>query len=246
MAIYGWFFEQFICKQNESYVDNGNGRDSNAQKVLFDSNGAGLKILEQWKDLMDSGNVGNYGRTTSDTQNAFIAGSTAMFLDSTAVLTSILGGVDGRFEIGTAYFPDVDADTKGGVSIGGGSLWMIDSGNDAKQKASWEFIKFMVSPEQQSYWAQTTGYFAITKTAYDEPDMKEYLKTYPQFQTAIDQLHDSPLESRGALLGVFPEARQTIEASIEEMVQGTITPQQALDKAAESINSAIDNYNRTN
>ena len=76
--------------------------------------------------------------------------------------------------------------------------------------------------------------------------MKEYLATYPQFQTAINQLHDSPLEARGALLGVFPEARQTIEANIEEMVQGTITPQQALDKAAESINSAIDNYNRTN
>ena len=104
----------------------------------------------------------------------------------------------------------------------------------------------MVSPERQSYWAQTTGYFAVTKSAYDQPGMKEYLEAYPQFQTAINQLHDSPLEARGALFGVFPEARQTIEASIEEMLEGIISPQEALDKAAQSINLAIDDYNKTN
>ncbi len=246
MAVYGWFFEQFVGKQNAHYVDNGNGRDANPEKVVFDSNGAGLKILEQWQKLIDSGNVGNYGRTTSDTQNAFIAGSTAMFLDSTAVISALLKGIDGRFELGAAYFPDVDAGTQGGVSIGGGSLWMIDSGNDARKDAAWEFIKYMVAPEQQSHWAQTTGYFAITNAAYDQPDMIEFLEEYPQFQVAIDQLQDSSVESRGALLGVFPEARQIVESNIEDMIQGKGTPQETLDKIAESINSAIDDYNKTN
>ena len=52
---------------------------------------------------------------------------------------------------------------------------------------------------------------------------------YPQFQTAIDQLHDSKPEYAGALLSVFPEARQIVETEIENM-----------------INSSIEDYNLVN
>lgn len=40
---------------------------------------------------------------------------------------------------------------KGGVSTGG-TLWMIDSGDEAKKQASFEFIKFCVNPENKAYW----------------------------------------------------------------------------------------------
>lgn len=246
MAIYGWFFEQLMVKQGQFYANNENGRKDKAAAVEFDKNGAGLKIFKVWKELYDSGNFGNFGRKTSDTQNAFIAGNTAMMIDSTSVLNSVLKGIGGKFEVGTAFLPKLNESDKGGVSIGGGSLWVMDKKDDGKQKASWEFIKFMVSPEQQVYWNKNTGYFPVTKKAYDLPEMKEQLKQYPQFQTAIDQLHQSPLESRGALLGIFPEARQTIETNIESMISNKMTPEQAVENSAKSINSAIEKYNKTN
>ncbi len=246
MAVYGWFFEQLMAKQDLDYGNNGNGRKDKATAVDFDKNGGGLKIFNMWKDLYATGNAGNFGRKTADTQNAFIAGKTAMMIDSTAVVNSIIKGVNGKFKVGTAFLPSINSTDKGGVSIGGGSLWIMDKEDEGRGKAAWEFIKFMVSPEQQLYWHQNTGYFPITTKTYELEGMKEHLKKLPQFQTAIDQLHSSKVESRGALLGVFPEARQIVETQVEALLQNTITPQQAVDKAAADINSALEKYNKAN
>lgn len=246
MAVYGWFFEQFAAKQGLEFANNGNGRKDKATAVEFDKNGAGLNIFKMWKELYDTGNAGNFGRKTADTQNAFNAGKTAMMIDSTAVLNSVIKGVDGKFEVGTAFLPTINEGDKGGVSIGGGSLWIMDKKDKNRGKAAWEFIKFMVSPEQQVFWHKSTGYFPITQKAYDVQEMKDHLKKYPQFQTAIDQLHASPVESRGALLGVFPEARQVVETQIESLLQNKITPEEAVEKAATTINSALEKYNKAN
>ena len=40
LRIYGWFFEQFLVKQNQEFANNGNGRDGDgATAVAFDTNG---------------------------------------------------------------------------------------------------------------------------------------------------------------------------------------------------------------
>ncbi|WPC43223.1 ABC transporter substrate-binding protein [Clostridium sp. JS66] len=246
MAIYGWFFEQFIVKQGTNYANNGNGRESAPTAVEFDKNGSALKILNEWKKLVDSGNIGNFGRNEDDTENAFIAGKTAMYIESTADLKSDLSAIGGRFELGTAFLPSFQGVNDGGVSIGGASLWALDNKDEAKQKATWEFIKFMVSPDEQAYWNTQTGYFPVTQKAYDVQVMKDNLKKYPQFQTAIDQLHASPKTAKGALMSVFPEARQTVEKNIEEMLQNKQSPEEAAQNSAKSINEAIDKYNKSN
>ncbi|MCB2295581.1 ABC transporter substrate-binding protein [Clostridium algoriphilum] len=246
MPIYAWFFEQFMIKQGKNYADNGNGRTGAATTVDYNKNGGGLTILNEWKKLVDSGNVGNFGRKTEDTQNAFMAGNTAMYLDSTASLSSVLAGVNGKFEVGTGFLPKVNETDKGGVSIGGASLWIMDKKDTAKQQASWEFLKFMVSAKEQAYWNANTGYFPVNKKAYELKEVKDNLAKYPQFQTAIDQLHASTPASKGALLGVLPEARAATETNIETMLSGKQTAQEALDNAAKIANSAIEKYNKTN
>ena len=72
------------------------------------------------------------------------------------------------------------------------------------------------------------------------------MEQYPQFQTAIDQLHDSAPEYVGALLSVFPEARQIVETEIENMINDKQTPQEAVDQMADQINKAIEDYNTLN
>lgn len=69
---------------------------------------------------------------------------------------------------------------------------------------------------------------------------------YPQFGTAIDQLHDSTPESAGALLSVFPEARQVVETEIENMLNNNISPEDTAANMAEQINKAIEEYNLLN
>ena len=246
LGIYGWFFEQFTCKQGLNYVNNGNGRESYATAVEFDSNGAGVNILTAWKDLYDKGYAPNVGRGGDAGLADFSAGKSAMTLGSTASLKQILQDVDGKFEVGTAYFPSVTSDSEGGVSIGGGSLWALNNNDDVKKAATWKFIEFLVSAESQAYWNAQTGYFPVTTEAANEQVYKDNMEQYPQFQTAIDQLHDSAPEYAGALLSVFPEARTIVETEIENMLNNGTSPEDTVATMAEQINASITDYNDIN
>lgn len=217
MGIYGWFFEQFICKQGLTYANNDNGRSAAATAVDFDSNGAALSIVSAWKDLYDKGYAPNVGVGGDAGLTDFSAGKAAITLGSTASLKQILNDVNGSFEVGTAYFPGIKDADRGGVSIGGASLWAIQ-----------------------------TGYFPVTNDAYNEDVFKQNIEQYPQFQTAIDQLNDTKGEYAGALLSVFPEARQTVQTEIENTLNDKETSEEAVRKMANTINASIEDYNLLN
>jgi sn-glycerol 3-phosphate transport system substrate-binding protein len=245
-AIYGWFFEQFLAVSGGYYVNNGNGRDAPATAAIFNSPEV-VAILDWWKSMYDEGILANFGRATVDTRNAFLAGQTAMFIDSTAVLRGMMDSSAGKFEIGTAFLPrpNEEALTKFGTIIGGGSLWIIKDRPQAEKDCAWEYIKFMASAPQQAYWQTMSGYFPIRKSAYNEKLAQDWMAKYPPFTTAIDQLHAAPNNrvTNGGLIGVFPEARATIESTIEDVLSGKATPKDALDKAAGTVTSAITEYN---
>lgn len=246
LGIYGWFFEQFMGKQGLDYANNGNGRTEAATAVAFDENGGAANILTAWKSLYDKGYAPNVGKGGDAGLADFSAGKSAITLGSTASLKQILQDVNGKFEVGTAYFPKVQSSDEGGVSIGGASLWALNNEDPKKARATWEFIKFLVSAESQAYWNAQTGYFPVTTDAHEEPVFKENIEKYPQFQTAIDQLHDSSPKYVGALLSVFPEARATVESQIESLLNGDQDVDETVSKLAESINKSIEEYNLVN
>lgn len=245
-AIYGWFMEQFLANQGVELLNNGNGRTSPATASQV-NNAAAVKTLEWWKQMLDDKVLLNLGRKTDDTKKAFAAGQIAMTLDSTASLRGIVSAAEGKFEVGTAFLPKPADGGEGGVIIGGASLWLMNNKSEEEQQAAWEFMKYLAEPQTQAYWHVNTGYFPVTTKAYEESVVKENLEKYPQFQTAVDQLHQTTanLATQGAVMGVFPEARQLTETAIEEVLNGQKTPQEALDKAAQEISSKIDTYNKT-
>jgi sn-glycerol 3-phosphate transport system substrate-binding protein len=247
-AIYGWFVEQLLAVSGAHYADNGNGRAGPATEAIFNSP-EGVRILQWWKDMYDAGNFGNFGRATVDTRNAFLAGQTAMIIESTAALRGLLDGSAGKFELGTGWLPRPDEaafDTSGTI-IGGASLWILNGRPQEEQECAWQFIRFLTEPAQQAFWHTESGYFPIRKAGYDEPLAVEWREKYPQFATAVEQLHAAPNNSvtQGALIGVFPTARQTVETAIEEVLAGQATPEEALNNAAAAVTQAIADYNMT-
>jgi sn-glycerol 3-phosphate transport system substrate-binding protein len=248
IAIYGWFFEQFLAVSGAAYTDNDNGRSKFATKAVFNSP-EGKAIMDWWKGMVDEGIVSNLGRATADSRNAFLAGQAAMILESTAQVRGLLNGSAGKFTLATGFLPrpNEDAFKKSGTIIGGASLWIISNRPQPEQDCSWEFIKFQAAPAQQAYWHTATGYYPIRKAAYNEQLDKDWVAKYPQFTTAVDQLHAAPLNTftQGGLIGVFPQARATVETMIEEVLAGKSTTQAALDKAAKTVTDAIVEYNLT-
>lgn len=246
LGIYGWFFEELIGKQGLNYANNGNGRDKTATAVEFDKNGAAKNILTEWQKLNKDGYAPIVGKGGDAGLADFSAGKSAITLGSTASLKQILQDVNGKFNVGTAYFPKVKESDKGGVSIGGASLWALDNKDPKKLRATWEFVKFLISPESQAYWNAQTGYFPVTTKSQDEQTFTDNIAQYPQFQTAIDQLHDSSPKYCGALLSVFPEARATVESEIESMLNGKEDVDTAVQKMSDTINKSIKDYNTVN
>lgn len=246
IAIYGWFMEQLFANQNADYLNNGNGRNGVATESLLASE-AGVKTLEWWKKMVDAGVLANLGRSTEDTDSAFAAGQVAMTLNSTAALRKTVEAVGGKFEVGTGFLPRPASAKEGGVIVGGASLYIMNNKSEEQQKAAWEFIKYVASPEVQAKWSVNTGYFPITKAAYDQQVLKDNMAKYPQFQTAVDQLHASSesTATSGAVMGVFPEARQIVEGAVEEALNGKKQPKQALEDAAKQITEKIGQYNST-
>jgi len=245
IALYGWFFEQLLATQAVHYVDNDNGRKAKATKAVIDSK-EGQNITNWIKAMIDDGSAVNLGRKTSETQAAFQAGRIAMTLDSTSVLSTMINGVGNKFEVGTAFLPR-PTNANGGVIIGGASLWITNTKSDKEKWAAWEFVKWSASAKPQATWHLATGYFPITKLAYDEQSVKDWHATKPQFKTAIDQLRASKPSpaTQGAVIGVFPQARQVVESAMENVVLGKANSEQALKDAAAEITKSIENYNKT-
>lgn len=244
MNVYGWWIDQYMNKQGLDLFDNENGRQANPTQTVFTENGGVLNILEAWKELEEMGIAPNVGKQGGGPE--FLSGTSAMTVASTANLAQYLKEVGDRFTLETAYFPAVADSDEGGVSIGGASVYILDSGNEEKMNAAWDFVKFLVNPESQAYWNASTGYFPVNKGAHEEEEFKKNIEQYPQFKTAIDQLHDSAPEDQGALATVYQEARQVMEKYIEEMLNGDKTPKEAEEAMAEEIDAALESYNKVN
>jgi sn-glycerol 3-phosphate transport system substrate-binding protein len=247
-SIYGWLFEQLLATSGAPYADNGNGRDNRATKVLWNSDAA-KKILTWWKAGVDGGYFYNPGIDNDGAANSFNAQKTAMYIESTARLRGHITTIAGKFQIGTGLYPRPDDKPKdGGNIIGGASLYIMKSRPADEQQASWEFVKYVLSPAVQAQWQSDTGYYPIVKAAYNEGPSKEWATKYPQFLTAVNEIRDSPQNraTNGAVLGVMPQARQRTQKMIEAVLLGQATVDAAAEAATSDMNAAIDKYNKAN
>ncbi len=245
-AVYGWYFEQMIAGLGLNYGNNDNGRTSRMTAVEFDSNGALNQVLTTWKEWMDSGYCASYGTTTADTQTAFKAGQVAMILESSGCLGTFME--DCAFEVGNANFPKIEENDDGGVIIGGASMWMIDTGDEERENAAYQFLAFCSQAEQQAYWSTATGYLPVNADAVDTETFSSYAEETPLALTAVNQLLNNPVNvaTQGCLTGVSSEARSIFQDNIEALINGQKNIEEAEADITDRINAAIEDYNANN
>ena len=243
--LHTWFFEQFLAVQNAPMVDNNNGRTERPTKAIFNSN-AGLKIFTFWNDLTKNGYMINTKiEDWTGARNLFISQKVAMIITSTSdVALMVTSAQENDFELGTAFIPGPADAESGGVVIGGGSLWMVAGKPEEETKAAWEFVKFMAESAQQIKWHTGTGYFPVRKDAVEDLLSQGYYSESPHNLTAILQLLLSTqnYNTNGAIIGAFREVRSIIESNIQKMLNGDLTPEDALVTAEKESTEAIRDY----
>ena len=176
----------------------------------------------------------------------FASQKVAMLISSTSDVKLMMDmSKKNGFELGTAFLPRPKDAKAGGVVIGGGSLWIIKGHPKKEIDAAWEFVKWMAQPEQQIKWHLNTGYFPVRKDAVEQLLAEGYYAKYPHHLTALLQLLLSvqTYNTRGAIIGAFPEIRDIIETAVEDMINGVKTPEEALAWAEKQATKAIAEYN---
>jgi len=242
--------ERILAEHDDLFVDNNNGRDGRATKVLFD-NDTGQWYFQWWHDMVDEGLGFNIGRnpTFVDGLLAMVSGRAAMTFSYSSALGSVVDalekGAAGGMEIGVSALPGVPGGT--GIPLPFSRvLWILNVRPEREQEAAWKFVKWLMEPEQQAEWFAGSGYLPVSHSAIDQPAAKAIVAKYPLFQVPLDLYSKSPTTpaALGALLGPFRQVREALDQAVEAMLSGAKDPVAALDDAAASANQAIEEYNQ--
>jgi sn-glycerol 3-phosphate transport system substrate-binding protein len=251
----GWYVEQWLAKAGEFYTDNQNGRTARATQVLYD-NATGQALLTLLQSMLNDGSAINVGDNTGGLDNLFKladnAEPAAMTIASCAVLGAVLVALaSGQFpqisaaDVGVAAMPGPDG--KPGALVGGASLWVVDSGDDVRTAAAWDFVTYLTAAQQQSQWTSATGYVPIRTDALTLDPLKTTLATDPRFKVAYDQLLSSPdlPTSVGPIVGPLREVRIVTASAIAAIFAGADVAT-TLAAAVAQANALIADYNARN
>jgi len=245
----GWYFEQILANSGGLYFDNNNGRTDRATEVMFNQD-QGVEVFTFLTGLMQNGDAPVLGNTWTETDSVFFTGQSAMLFDSTAGARGIQDTAE--FEVRTTFIPHTDNSDWNGIIIGGAALWLIDAQDEAENMAAWEFMKFMADMEQQVTWHTQTGYYPVRMDAQENPELQQFWEENPNFRTAMDQLFatkttlpDGSLNYAvlGGRAGPFPAIRQILVETYSRVLDDGLSPQDALNEAAERANEELANYN---
>ncbi|HEX6312341.1 MAG TPA: ABC transporter substrate-binding protein [Acidimicrobiia bacterium] len=248
LKIDAWFFEQWLAKDNRFYVDNGNGRKDRASEVLFDAK-VGQQVFDWMSGMVADDLASTNPRLGQGELNNYLAlgnRQAAMTIDTTAALGEIsqvlAAGDYAHVDLGVAPLP---GSTKGGVTVGGGALYIVSQSSPEKQAAAWEYTKFLNEPEQVAAWAAGTGYIPTRESAVELPAVQQRWAELPGFQVAYDQLLDGKnnLKTAGPVIGAFQAVRQVIEEQQTAMLNAGKSSKAALRDAEQQSNDAIADYN---
>lgn len=180
MYSYIWTFEAFMMEQGSSVLN----ADETACNIDSDEC---RYVMHFFQDLAQEGAIRCVaGEDSSKVDTDYINQNTAMWMTSTANLTSVLSVADENgFEVNTCFIPE---NKTYGVPTGGCNLVMSSIIPDEEKEASWEFIKWMTATDQSAYASAYTGYVPNSKSAAATETITNLWKSTPQFKVALDQL----------------------------------------------------------
>jgi multiple sugar transport system substrate-binding protein len=158
--------------------------DESGKKVAFGGD-VGLKALTTLRALVTEGGMPLIDWDQSRQQ--FIAGKIGIFFDTPARLRQVTDLVGERFTLKTAIFP-IDDKAKGTLPTGGNAA-IITAKDAAKQKAAWEFVKFVTGPEAQKIVVETSGYMPTNLRAGEDAFLGPFYKQNANFRTINGQIN---------------------------------------------------------
>jgi multiple sugar transport system substrate-binding protein len=201
---------------------------SDGSKTAFNSS-AGLAATQLLHDMavtdksvyLDSGNQ-NY-------LNLFNSGKIGMLWTGPWDLSSINSDVN----YGVQILPEQTSH----ASIAGPDNWMVFNNGAARERAAWTFLTWLTSAQTHAAFTLATGDLPTRQSETRLPVYTQYLAKYPGDTVFVLNL-GNVTQARPNTKS-YPQISQAIGSQIQGVLIGQISPQAALNTAAQQADAAL-------
>lgn len=208
----------------------GHVLSSDYKTALLDSPVA-LNTLKTLVSLVKSGTTFVQGGYLD---GPFGNGRIAMYIDTSAGMSYTARSVGGKFAWTIAPVP------KGKVQappFAGTDVAIFKTATKSEQMAAWEFMKFLLKPQIQAFWAIKTGYLPVVKSALDTQAWKDYSSANPMANVLISQI---PYGSFDPGIAQWYQIRTKLGNAVSDAMFLKKTPTQALKTAQDQITKLLE------
>ncbi|HEY1624530.1 MAG TPA: ABC transporter substrate-binding protein [Streptosporangiaceae bacterium] len=230
-----WGTAEWISYEWESllWANGGQFLSSDDSKTAFDSP-AGVAALTTWVNLVRKDHAAptaSYAQAGSyDGAPAFISNAAAMIVEGQWAISEFA-----KLNYGVALVP---AGTSGhsAANIGIGVATVFTQGTSAQQQASIQFVKWLAQPAQGAYLTATSGGLPSAPAQLQQPAVQKEASTETDYQTFATQLNTGQTRPT---VPAYTQISLDLATEIQDALNGSVTPSQALAKAASEGDQAI-------
>jgi multiple sugar transport system substrate-binding protein len=220
----GWddlagMFQAMLAQNGCGYIDE-NG-------ALFD-NEKGLETVEFIMNLYNNG----YARLVGEDKyfsNVISNQLIASYVGSSTGASYITA--DG-WELGVA---PLASNTEMAANAAGTNIVMFSKDTN-KQKAAWEYLKFLTSSDATTEWAMATGYLPVRTSAYESETYQQFMATDPTSVAAYSQA--AYFISQPAFEGSY-DVMTAVNNTLEEQILNEADAQTTLDALVKAVNDIL-------
>lgn len=214
--------------QNWAIFIWGNGGD------ILDENGKcvvnspeSVEALDRWMSLVREKGVSPAVLTGVECDQLFQNQKAAMYICGPWVTTPLT-------EAGVNFgVVDMPAGPKAQVTVANGSVLAMAQSAEDKKENIYEFYDFWVSKESQAYWSTSVGFAPIRSDMLGDEALKESTWVEPFTKTAEFARFYLPGGAK------YAQVDEVLMNAYEQILLGQASAQDALDSAAEEIDSIM-------
>lgn len=197
------------------------------------SSAEGIEAMNLIKGMIDDG----IARTAGEDDymsNPFGRGDVAMYIGSSAGIPHVASAAEGNIEWSTTTLPTYDG--QAATTFAGNDIVMFSQSESVKQEATWEFMKFLTSPEITAEWSLLSGYLPVRYSAQEIDSYQQYVAENPEYKAGPDQFDDGFFIAR---VQGGDAVRNIVLEEFEYILLGSKSVEEGLAEAQERSNQAL-------
>lgn len=236
-GIMGFFMQEYADNWAQQALIESNGgkmlkKENGKTKAAFDTPEA-AEAYQLLADMVKDGS--GLHATNEEGFQAYLSGKLGMVCTTIGKRANFEKSA--KFKVMVAPFPVFDG--KQLQVPAGGNFLMVFSKDDAKQKAAWEFIKYLESPAALAKWSTGTGYLPPRKDVEQDPNgFKKMIEENKNIQAALSTMPN--LVKWASFPGANGlQAEQLLIDVRDVILSGKQTAAEALHTTAEKVNSLL-------